>query len=168
MKIGDLVLIRYKHNIWFKRARAQIKWDSVAWVIDKNYVVEVTSIGIQKVHIKKFRDEREYEVQMYRLKNITKEQIQLAQEFIIKRCDTHYNWMQSVLHKVLCLVKRPKLVPIRIKSVYTSAGLISESLNYQGWRFHGEKHPKNISPEDIVNSKNVFKIKKHEWDRRLI
>lgn len=152
MNKGDLLLVKFKFDILGYIIRKVIKceYNHVAWLINKNYLLEVARQGIIIREVSKYNNKFLYTTKILKLKNITPLKLTKAINYAIDK-EGRKNPFKLWLTYIMILLKYQEK-PFR----YSCSGLIAECLSKIGFYFDKRKKPQNITPIDIIKSKRTY------------
>lgn len=151
-KPGDLLLVKYKKDFigflvrWFTKS----KWNHVAWILDKDTIVEARNGGIRLSQLSRYHNTSLYETKVIRLKNYPVKKLELLA--MIEKIWVNYTWFNAPRYKLPIFFTFLAVAFNRKVNRDTCSGYIARTLSYSGYKFRDDKSYEYITPADIDNS----------------
>ena len=156
MKIGDILLVKYKRDpiSWIIRKYVCGEYNHAAWVINDFVVCEVRATGINFYRIDRYRNNKLYKIKLLRIPSVTHNGNMKIMTCMIDKFKKY-----SLLDYLLLILSIwLKFIP---KGLYTCSGLIATALSKIGWHFdNANKQPYFITPTDIEKTVGVIDVTK--------
>jgi len=160
---GDLILVKHRSLLGrLIRKITKSNFNHVGIFIDDDRVIEAKFSGVvvtpfATLQRAKRRDILDFEV--YRIKNVKKEQIEIMVNFIGSQVGRKYDFVQFFSLGLMLLFHITRRVePIDIRRRWICSELVAEGAYLAGIRFHENIDPDNITPEDIASSSLVERV----------
>lgn len=144
MKLGDILLIKYKYDpiSWLIRKLTKSKWNHCAIAINSISLLDYRGKSLQINPLRRYLNKRLYKVKLVRLKGISEPKANKIIDYIVNSGvkGGYFNFLLTIL--LIALGYKGKLPR------NTCSGLIAEAFHYNGYIFaYTEDY--NITPEDI-------------------
>lgn len=150
MKKGDILLIKCFWDFpigWLIRKGTKGNFNHVAWIIDKDTIMELKAKGKRITPLKKYLNKYLYKCKLVRL-TIDKDKLNQAINRA-KKAQFNYPYTSALINFILIKLKITKQLP-RL----SCSGFIAYYLAQIGFYFNGEE-TWFITPKDIEISKKV-------------
>lgn len=161
---GSLILVRNKGFVGYLiRKVTNSYWNHVGIVEDDKTIIESTfKNGVVRTDLNDFINDskaKKLEFALYRIKDISNEQIDTIVKFVSDRIGHKYDFFQfiSLFFMFLLRVTR-RIEPIDNTNKWLCSELIAEGAYQAGIKFQENIDPDNITPEDIASSDIVVRI----------
>ncbi len=154
MRRGYIILVNYCQDpiSWYIKKISHSKWNHVAFVIDKERVVEKRAKGIVINNIKRYDNKFFYNIKVVRPK-LNYKKLSKAVDYAVMQEGTKSNYFKFV-YALFSLKFRYFITPPQ----KTCSGFIAEVLHLVGFHFKSDKKPLQITPEDISSSRRVINV----------
>ncbi|MHA1437856.1 MAG: YiiX/YebB-like N1pC/P60 family cysteine hydrolase [Promethearchaeota archaeon] len=163
MKKGYLILIKH-HNLIssFIRRITNSEYNHVGIFVDEENIIEVKFGGVVKTQFKEFKKAKEnkkLEYAIFKIKNITDDQIEIMTTFAKSELGARYDFAQFISIGLILLTGCTKRIePLDNRNKWICSELISDGAYFAGIKFYENIDPDNISPGDIAKSQIVERV----------
>lgn len=155
MRRGDIILVDYRFDpiSWYIKKITKSKWNHVAFVIDKERVIETRGKGITIGSIKRYENKLFFRMKIVRPK-LDYKKLNKAVDYAIIQTGNKSSYFKFLY--TLFSLKHHYFIKSSHK---TCSGMIAEVLDIVEFQFRDDKKPLEITPEDINSSKGVANVK---------
>ena len=152
MKKGDLLLVKFRFDPigWIIRKATNCNYNHIAWILNKDYIIETRGRGIRINPIQRYNNKFLYKTKVLKLKGITQFKLKKALSYaLINVSKGNYFKLLITYFMIFCKYqgKQPR---------YSCSGLIAECLSKVNFYFNKRKKPQNITPADIEKSNRTY------------
>lgn len=154
IKKGDLLLVKYKIDPigWLIRLYTKSEYNHIAFILNKNFIIESCRHGIIKSSIKKYSNKFLYKTKIIRVKNISEKEIKKISLLLLNNLRKS-NYFKQIFTFILLFFKYEGILPRP-----TCSGVIAKAF-YKCARIKFKNKKLNlITPGDIEKSKKVYEI----------
>jgi len=163
MKQGNLILVRnYDPVSKIIRKVLKCEYNHVGYFIEDEVIVEANFKGVEKVNYSNYFNRKlnkKVDYDIYRIQNITEDQIKIMSEFISSKIGQKYDIVQFIsIFLMLVLHITRRVEPIELGSRWICSELIAEGAYKAGIEFKEDVDPDNTTPYDIFSSDIIEKV----------
>jgi len=154
MRRGDIILVDYRWDpiSWYIKKFTNSQWNHTAFIIDNKSVIEARGKGIMISPIKRYQNKLFFKMKVVRPK-LNYKKLTKAVDCAVMQAGNKSSYLKFLYS--LFSLKHNYFTTPRHK---TCSGMIAETLYVVGFRFRNDKHPLQITPEDISSSRRIINV----------
>jgi len=163
MRKGNLILVRH-YNLMSSLIRKITKseFNHIGIFVDEENIVEVKFGGVAKTSFLDFemaKAENKLDYAIYKIKDITEEQINIMTTFANTEIGAKYDFAQFISIGLMLLTGCTRRIePFDNSNRWICSELISDGAYFAGIEFYENIDPDNMSPGDIAKSPIVERV----------